>query len=96
FMVLYRLVFGHYWLTGSNFAIRRAAYRRSGGFSMQINDLEDIELGFRVRKIGRIKFIRHLPVTSSGHRFRQGLAGGLWPYIRAFVGRFYFKKVIAR
>lgn len=95
-MRLYRMTFGHFWLTGSNFAIRRSAYLKSGGFTPAVNDLEDIELGFRVRKVGRIKFIRDVPVTSSGHRFQGGLVKGLWPYIRAFVGRFYLKKEIAR
>jgi len=83
-MILYRLVFGHFWLTGSNFAIKKSVYVRSGGFNPQLNALEDIELGFKICRIGKIKFISSLPVQSSGRRFKQGYIKNLLAYPGVF------------
>ncbi len=94
-MRAYRLVFGHYWLTGFNFGITRAAYDRAGGFAANAADLEDIDLGFRVRRAGRIVMLPDVPVTTSGRRFRHGLLAGLWPYTWIFIRRFWFKSTTA-
>ncbi len=84
----YRLVFGHYWLTGSNFAIWREAYEQAGGFDPVSRDLDDIDLGFRVNKIGKIAMVTDAPVVTSGRRFQNGLIAGLLPYVSVFFRRF--------
>lgn len=81
---LYRLVFGHYWLSGYNFAIKRWVYLKSGGFNANLNAQEDTELAFRVKKIGRIKFLPNLPVLASGRRFNKGVIYGLISYLESF------------
>ncbi len=91
-MRVFRLLFGHYWLTGSNFAIRSDIYKRSGGFNPKIPDLEDHDLAFKVRKLGRIGFLRRPAVITSGERYHQGLFRGLGEYVRAFNSRFLFKR----
>ncbi len=95
-MRVYRLIFGHYWLTGSNFAVKVQAYRQSGGFDPKVRDLEDIELGFRLAKVGRIKFLRRPATITAGDRFRAGLIRGLTPYARVFVHRFALKRELNR
>jgi glycosyltransferase involved in cell wall biosynthesis len=94
-MRAYRLVFGHYWLTGFNFGITRAAYDQAGGFAAGAADLEDIDLGFRVHRVGRIVMVADVPVTTSGRRFRRGLLAGLWPYTWIFIRRFWFRSTTA-
>lgn len=89
--VVYRLLFNHYWLAGFNFAIYKQIYEKSGGFNTKLNAIEDVELAFKVSKIGKIKFIPDLPVTFSGRRFQKGLIKGLIPYLTAFL-RHYFQK----
>ena len=83
-MRLYRLVFGHYWLSGFSFAIRRDIYHASGGFDPALNAEEDLDLSFRVSRIATISFI-DLPVTFSGRRFRQGLLKGSMEYLMLLV-----------
>lgn len=84
FMKQYRLVFGHYWLSGFNFAIRKEAYERSGGFDPSLNAQEDTDLAFRVHKIGKIKFINQPKVIFSGRRMKNGLILGLYPYAKSY------------
>ncbi len=95
-MRLYRLVYRHYWLTGSNCAIRRAAYHQAGGFRADAADMDDIDLGFRLRRIGRIDMTTSVPVTTSGRRFQHGLVRGLWPYVSVFFRRFFLRQTAAR
>jgi glycosyltransferase involved in cell wall biosynthesis len=92
FMRLYRILFHHYWLSGFNFAIYKEVYKQSGGFHTKLNAQEDIELSFRVSKIGKIKFIPDIPVLCSGRRFKKGLMKGLFPYISTFIKYFFYKK----
>lgn len=91
FMRIYRLVFGHYWLSGFSFGIYKDVYKKSGGFNKNLNVQEDIDLSFRVSKIGRIKFIPNLPVIFSGRRFKNGLIKESSAYVTTFIGYFYYK-----
>ena len=90
-MRLYRLIFGHYWLSGFSFGIYKDAYKKSGGFNIHLNIQEDIDLSFQVGKIGRIRFISDFPVLFSGRRFNNGLLRGLLPYITTYISYFYYK-----
>lgn len=96
FMHLYRLMMGQYWLTGSNFAIRKDIYERSGGFLPEWNEQEDVELGYRVNRLSRIRFVGTPGVRVSGRRFRKGLAAGLAQYLRSFVDAFWLKRQAGR
>jgi len=91
-MKLYRVIIGHYWLSGFNFAIYKKIYESSGGFNPKLNALEDIELSFRVSRVGKILFAPDLPVIFSGRRFHNGLIYGTVSYMLAFIGCFFFKK----
>lgn len=91
-MHLHRLVFGSYWLTGSNFAIRAETYKQSGGFNRTLNSQEDTQLSFEVKKLGRIKFISRPAVLVSGRRFKKSMLVGLFDYVRSFIERFILRK----
>ena len=91
-MRIYRLLFGHYWLSGFNFAIRRDTYTKSGGFDPDLNGLEDIDLTFKVSKVGKIKFLPNLCVTMSGRRFQKGLIKGVKPYLSSFISYYWLKR----
>lgn len=86
FMQAYRVIWGHYWLTGSNFAIRREVYVTSGGFDDSLNAMEDIHLSPRINDIGTIRFNRKIPVVVSGRRFEDNLAKGFLEYGWSFLG----------
>ena len=90
-MVLYRLLSGHYWLSGFSFGILKSVYEKSGGFDPALQAQEDLDLSFKVAKLGKIKFINK-PVTFSGRRFKDGLLMGTYDYIRSFTEAFILKK----
>ena len=91
-MRIYRLFFGHYWLSGFNFAIRRDAYTKSGGFDPNLNGLEDIDLSFKVSKVGKIRFLPDLCATMSGRRIQKGLIKGITPYLCSFISYYWLKR----
>lgn len=79
---LYRLFIGHYMLTGANFAIRRQAYEAAGGFDASQDMLDDVDLAFRVSRIGRILYLKEPKVLTEGDIFRHGYIKGFWHYVR--------------
>lgn len=91
-MRLYRLVFGYFWLNGFNFAIYKDVYEKSGGINPNLNTHDDIDLSFRVNKLGKIKYVPNVLVNYSGRRFKHGLVKGLIPYVTAFIDYFFFKR----
>lgn len=90
-MIVYRMLFKHYWLTGFNFAIKTDIYKKAGEFNPKITSNEDTELAFRVAKHGKIKFLKY-PVTVSGRRVSKGFVKGMIPYITGYVKYFAMKK----
>lgn len=90
-MALYRIFSGHYWLSGFSFAILKSVYHKSGGFDPGLQAQEDLDLSFRVAKLGKIKFVNK-PVIFSGRRFKDGLLVGFYDYVRSFAEAFIFKK----
>lgn len=81
---VYSLLYRHYWLSGFSFAIRRDIYLASGGFNTRLNAMEDADLGFRVKELGKIRYNGSLPVLVSGRRFHDNFWGGLWSYFALF------------
>lgn len=82
-MHLYALLHRHYWLSGFNFGIRKVIYKKSGGFR-PINGLEDIDLGFRVYKIGKIAY-KPIWVYMSGRRFDKSVFKGIGSYLSGYI-----------
>lgn len=91
-MIPYVLIFGNYWLTGFNFAIRKEIYEKAGGFNEKINAIEDIDLALRVRKLGKIKYVFDSEVTTSGRRYQKGLLAGIWEYQKGTFEYFVLDK----
>ncbi|CAN5168612.1 glycosyltransferase family A protein [soil metagenome] len=88
----HRIMLGHYWLAGFSYAIRRDIYIKAGKIDKSLNALDDVELGRRVKKFGKIKFVRDLPVLSSNRRFKKGMASGLFEYVMPFIQVTVLKK----
>jgi len=92
FYFIYNLIFENSTLNGFNFCVKRWAYLKSGGFNRSLNAQEDLDLGFKLSKIGRIKLCSNLYVFSSGRRFKNGLIFGLIQPIKTFFYYKYLKK----
>lgn len=82
-MHVYALFHRHYWLSGFNFGIRKEIYEKSGGFR-QINGLEDIDLGFRVYPLGKIRY-KPIWVYMSGRRFHKSVMAGFVSYLKGYI-----------
>lgn len=89
-MVLYRVAIGHYWLSGFSSGVLKSAYEKAGGFSTSLQAQEDLDLSFRIAKLGNIKFINK-PVIFSGRRFKEGPFRGFYGYIKSFFEAFILK-----
>lgn len=81
----HRIALGHYWMSGFSYAIRRETYIKAGKINKDLDALDDIDLGRRVKKLGKIKLVRNLPVLSSSRRFKNGVATGLLEYVKPFL-----------
>jgi len=75
----------------ADFAVRRKALIKAGGFNQNIEFCgDDTELSLRLRKVGRVKFEKRIVVESAPRRFEKGhslrTAGMIaWTFIRLVV-----------
>lgn len=88
----YRVLFGHYWLPGFNFAIQREVYFLAGEFDADMDALEDNDLGWRVKQHGTIYFESESVVAFSGRRFFKGFWRGMGEYAVVFIKYYFFKR----
>lgn len=65
-------IFGrcNYHLAGANMAVWRGSYVKSGGFNPNVNMGADVELGQRMKRLGKVIIDRKLVVETSGRRFQ--------------------------
>jgi glycosyltransferase involved in cell wall biosynthesis len=71
---------------GGNFAVRRTALERIGGFDTTIEfHGEDTNLGRRLHAIGRVALVRECHLFTSARRY---VAMGTWAVVRLYVRNF--------
>ncbi len=58
--------------SGQNFAVRREAWARVGGFDPGWASAEDLQLSLKLAHIGRVKFCWDIVVPTSGRRIQEG------------------------
>ncbi|MBI2617745.1 glycosyltransferase [Candidatus Gottesmanbacteria bacterium] len=77
--------------SGQNLAFWRKKALSIGGFNDHIEVMEDIDLAVRMTKIGKVVYLPHCTVYSSGRRSHEG-----WQFFtratRASILYFFFKK----
>lgn len=75
-------------LHGSNLAVLKDAFIKVGGFNTNLKTGEDLDLGFKLEKIGRIVFLPAL-VYSSSKRFKKNIINAIFIY--TFLNFFYHR-----
>jgi len=65
-------------LAGMNFAVRKDAYLNIGGFREELTTAEDVDLGLRIRKEGKIVYSKKIRVYTSVRRLA---AEGMWKFL---------------
>lgn len=84
---------GRGYFCGANFAVRKSAFEKAGGFNKSLTMGEDIELASRVRKIGKILFLSDLKVITSARRYQASRALEIFKfYTLNFLSLTFLKK----
>lgn len=88
---IHKSLTGSFAFRGINFAVKKEAWQKAGGFNIKISALEDVDLSLRVGKLGKIKYLSNLVVTTSYRRFEGR-------FLKQFTKRAkaYFYRVIAK
>jgi glycosyltransferase involved in cell wall biosynthesis len=92
FLILDKFFSGGFNLMGCNMATKREAFFKVGGFNEKLKLNEDVEISYRLRKIGKVKFDPNFKVKTSGRRFRHGLILGIINYAPTTVFRWFFER----
>jgi glycosyltransferase involved in cell wall biosynthesis len=92
FLILDKFFSGGFNLMGCNMAIKREAFLKVGGFNEKLKLNEDVEISYRLRKIGKVRFDPDFKVKTSGRKFRHGLILGIINYAPTTIFRWFFKR----
>jgi GT2 family glycosyltransferase len=92
FLILDKFFSGGFNLMGCNMAIKKEMFLKVGGFNEKLKLNEDVEISYRLRKIGKVKLDPNFKVKTSGRRYRHGLILGVINYAPATIFRWFFKK----
>ncbi len=84
-------ILGRPHLVGSNFAVKKNAFDATG-FDLTVKSAEDVTLGLRLRKHGRIKFHPRMRVFTSARRLRAGRMKFLSHHVANFFSTLALKK----
>jgi peptidoglycan/xylan/chitin deacetylase (PgdA/CDA1 family)/uncharacterized membrane protein YbhN (UPF0104 family) len=82
----------NYHIAGANMAMWNYAYRQIGGFNSNINLGADVEIGFRLKQIGKVIIDRSLVVLTSSRRFSSAFLETLFMYYVNDICLFVFRK----
>lgn len=78
---MYYLIYGNHSIRGTNFAVKAEAYRQAGEFSPTAKEFQDVELGLRLRRYGKIRFVKAMKIQTSARRIQ----GRMWKFAREFT-----------
>ncbi len=80
YMWINRAFIGNHTVVGCSFGIRRSTYNAVGGFQVDLRAQEDVELGWKLRKAGKVVLVPGVRPLVSGRRFRSGVLQGFFEY----------------
>lgn len=75
-------------LSGLNLAVRRDAFYKIKGLDTRYRIFSDVELGLRIKAVGKVLFCKELSVISSPRRWEKGSLEDYYKYLNS-----YFKTV---
>lgn len=80
YMWFHRVFTGNHTVVGCSFGVRKSVYESVGGFRIDLRAQEDVELGWKLRKAGKVILISKMRPKVSGRRFRHGVIFGFLEY----------------
>ncbi|HRN96803.1 MAG TPA: glycosyltransferase, partial [Candidatus Levybacteria bacterium] len=72
-------------LSGFNIAFRTEAYNKVGGINVTLTMSTDVDLGKRLKKIGKVVYSPNVKATTSARRWKDGFWKTLWEYIDGYI-----------
>lgn len=84
--------FGKDNVTGMNFAYRKDLFKKAGGYDLNLKSAEDIYLGQKLKKYGKVVFGPSVCVYTSPRRFERGFWRFFWHHVKNYWRVFVLKK----
>jgi peptidoglycan-N-acetylglucosamine deacetylase len=84
----------NYHIAGANMAVKRDAYHACGGFSPHVNLGADVDIGQRLKKIGRVVINRSLVAATSSRRFTSAFWKTVFMYYFNDLNLLLFKRPV--
>ncbi len=79
-------------MNGLNCAIRRDVYKKIGGIDTRFTMSPDVDLGMRLKKYGKVVYLKDLVVTTSARRFENRIFQALLEYGKGYVYSVWLRK----
>jgi cellulose synthase/poly-beta-1,6-N-acetylglucosamine synthase-like glycosyltransferase len=79
-------------ITGFNLIVRRSALEKVGGINEKFTMSPDIDLGLRVKKVGRVVFSNKLKVLTSFRRWEENPFKTLRTYLMGYIYTVWLRK----
>ncbi len=73
-------------IAGMNFAVRKSAYLQIGGFRADLVTAEDVDLGLRIRKLGKVVYSKNIKVFTSVRRL---MAEGVLHFLGHHIANYF-------
>lgn len=89
FLKITRL-FGSDQIFGMNFAVRKTAYQQIGGYNTSLPTAEDVDLGYRIRKVGKVVYHPQMIVYTSSRRLKAQKLGFFTHHLKNFIRLKFF------
>lgn len=80
-----QFIFGRRALNGFNCAIRKTIFDTIGGFNTDLSSAEDVDLGIRASKEGKVIFVPGIKVFTSARRMEKSRLNFFWQHLRNIV-----------
>lgn len=79
-------------ITGFNLVVRRSAYQAVGGIDERFTMSPDVDLGLRIKKVGKVVFSKKLKVVTSIRRWSQNPFKTFKTYIIGYIYTVWLRK----
>jgi len=79
-------------LVGFNFAVRKNSLNQIGGLDTRYKMGPDVELGLRLKKVGKVIFVNEMLVYPSMRRWEENPVKTFIEYARSYIFTIWFKR----
>jgi glycosyltransferase involved in cell wall biosynthesis len=90
----YYFIYHNHSIRGTNFAATAEAYHKAGGIDPTARELQDVEFGLRLAKVGPIRYVRAMKIQTSDRRIRGRKLKYILEIIPAIYGLLVKKKTL--